>query len=169
MNIDRFCSDLSAKLASATTQEDGLATAAEEISSYFDVEPHEIGFFSVDYPQHQIHFRWPPIMSHANRIPLKAFNSLVARTANDCQSFIDNMFAVTRHLFMFEHLLVDKAERIPVQKVMSVPILGEKLAMGVIQVVRKGASPDEAGADFNEATVADLEQIAGVLSTFRLL
>ena len=168
MNIEDFCSDLSATLAAAAAPEDMLASAAEKISDYFHVQPHEVGLFTIDHAQHQINFRWPPIMSQASRIPLKAFNSLVAKTANDRESFFDNRFALSRHLFMFEHMLVDKTERIRVQKVMSVPIMGEETVHGVVQVVRKGTVPEEAGPDFDSTTVGDLERIAAVLAGFNL-
>lgn len=168
MIIENFCADLAEELAAATNPEDRMAVAAARISCYFQVRPHEIGLFGVDHAQHQIHFRWPAIMTEANRIPLKAFNSLVARTANERSSFIDNRFALSRHLFMFEHLLVDKPERIPVQKVISVPITGDEAVRGVIQVVRKGADPEEAGPDFTATDVKDLEKVAEILATIEL-
>jgi hypothetical protein len=69
---------------------------------------------------------------------------------------------------MFEHMLADKTERITAQKVMSVPIVIDDTVSGVIQVVRKGASPVEAGDDFTQQNLADLERIAKILAAYRI-
>lgn len=155
-------------LAALTDPQDRLRVAAEEISAFFGVRPHEIGLFSVDAKRHEITFRWPASMARVGHIPLNAVNSLVARTANEKISSIDNSFARSRHLFMFEHMLADKTERITAQKVMSVPITIDGVVTGVIQVVRKGASPVEAGDDFTPQNLADLERVAGILAHYRV-
>jgi GAF domain-containing protein len=168
MALEEFCSLLEGRLAATAVSAERLEIAAREIGSLFGVESHEVGLFRVDTARNQIYFRWPPSMTAASRIPLKAFNSLVAKTATERRSFIDNEFAATRHLYMLEHLLVDKTERIAVQKVMSVPIVAGENVLGVIQVVRKGSTPQEAGADFTRAELDDLEKVAGTLGGYEL-
>ncbi|HZV80978.1 MAG TPA: hypothetical protein VFF53_02300 [Geobacteraceae bacterium] len=168
MSLDTFFANLKSRLAEMTAPTDRLGVIAEEIAVYFTVRPHEIGLFSVDAKKHEITFRWPVSMATVGHIPLNAVNSLVAKTANERLSSLDNAFARTRHLFMFEHMLADKAERITAQKVMSAPIISGDVVTGVIQVVRKGASPVEAGDDFTQQNLADLERIATVLGHNRV-
>lgn len=168
MTFDMFFAGFKSCLAAVTPPDDRLRVAAEEIASFFGVRSHEIGLFSVDHPKHSITFRWPASMAKVGHIPLNAVNSLVAKTANERHSFLDNNFAHTRHLFMFEHMLADKSERITAQKMMSVPIVTEGTVTGVIQIVRKGASTAEAGDDFTKQNLADLERVAAILSEYRV-
>lgn len=168
MSLDNFFANLKSRLSGVTAPVGRLGIIAEEIAAYFSVRPHEIGLFSVDVKKHDITFRWPISMARVGHIPLNAVNSLVAKTANERTSSLDNAFARTRHLFMFEHMLADKSERITAQKVMSVPIVSDGVVTGVIQVVRKGASPVEAGDDFTQQNLADLERIATVLGHNRI-
>lgn len=161
MTIEEFCTQLTARLAAAPEPAACLELAAREIGGFFGVQPHEVAFFTVDARQSRILFRWPHNLS-TGHIPLRAVNSLVAKTANERCSTIDNAFATSRHLFMFEHLLAEKEERVPMQKVMSVPVVAGDEVRGVIQLTRKGATPAEAGADFTPADLTALEQIAAV-------
>lgn len=167
MSFDIFFEGLKNCL-DAVNPSDRLRVAAEEIASFFSVRSHEVGLFRVDVKKHEITFRWPLSMAKVGHIPLNAVNSLVAKTANELTPSLDNSFARTRHLFMFEHMLADKAERITAQKVMSVPVITDGAISGVIQVVRKGASPLEAGDDFTPQNLADLERIATILAHYRI-
>ncbi len=163
MTIEEFCTRLAARLAAAPVADARLELAAREIGGFFGVQPHEVAFFTVDARQSKILFRWPQsLAAAAAHIPLKGVNSLVAKTANERCTTIDNAFAASRHLFMFEHLLAEKEERVPMQKVMSVPVVTGDAVRGVIQLARKGATPEEAGADFTPADLAALERIAAV-------
>jgi hypothetical protein len=168
MSFDIFFEGLKSCLAAVTAPDDRLRVVAEEVAAFFGVRPHEIGLFSVDVKRHEITFRWPLSMAKVGHIPLNAVNSLVAKTANERTATLDNFFARTRHLFMFEHMLADKTERITAQKIMSVPIIVDDAVTGVIQVVRKGASAVEAGDDFFPQNLADLERIATILATYRI-
>jgi GAF domain-containing protein len=162
MTVEEFTRQLAASLAGAEPAA-RLETAAREIGAFFGVEPHEVAFFTVDERHHRIVFRWPPSLASTGHIPLKGVNSLVAKTAVERRSFIDNTFAASRHLYILEHFLADKKERIAVQKVMSVPIVAGEATAGVVQLARKGGTPEEAGADFTGSDLDNLELIATVL------
>jgi len=168
MSFEGLFARLKESLAGVTDSAGRLRVVAEEIAAYYGVRPHEIGLFSVDVKKHEITFRWPVSMAKVGHIPLNAVNSLVAKTANEKIASLDNAFARTRHLFMFEHMLADKTERITAQKVMSAPIQTDGTVTGVIQVVRKGATAVEAGDDFTEQNLADLQRIAAVLGHNRI-
>ncbi len=169
MAFDEFVENITVNLADVTGQAERLRVVADEVAAFFGVRAHEIGLFRVDVRNHAITFQWPLSMAKAGHIPLNAINSLVAKTANEKLSTLDNYFAMSRHLFIFEHMLAEKSERIPVQKIMSVPILSEGSAVGVIQVSRKALSLPEAGEDFTGTNLAELEKIAGVLGGLQLL
>lgn len=164
MQVDSFILNLQSHLASVTDHGGRLKIIAADVAGFFSLRSHEVGLFSVNHKRHEISFLLPEGMANTGQIPLTAVNSLVATTANELVPTIDNAFVRTRHLFMFEHMLADKSNRISVQKIMSVPIVAAGVATGVIQVGRKGASPVEAGADFTGQNLADLVKIAAVLA-----
>lgn len=169
MTFNDFVENLRSRLASENLAEERLKAAAEEIARFFQVRSHEVGLFNVDAGKHAITFRWPLSMAKTGHIPLNAVNSLVAKTANEKVPTLDNSFAGSRHLFMFEHMLAEKSERIAVQKMMSVPVMTGDAAIGVIQVGRKAASREEAGEDFSQDNLADLERIAITIGNHQLL
>jgi hypothetical protein len=168
MSVETFCARLAGLLAATTVSEQRLEIVASEIGAFFEVRAHEVGLFSVKEKQHKIEFLWPRGLPSNSHIPLEAVNSLVAKTAKKRESYIDNAFAKSRHLFLFEHFLADKSERISVQKVMSVPVLSGDGIKGVVQLVRKGESLEEAGADFTDTNLVELQCIAGTLGKFDL-
>jgi len=169
MTVEKLMENIQARLAAAAVPEEKLRSVAEELAVFFGVHSHEIGLFTVDTRNHSINFRWPLSMAQVGHIPLKAVNSLVAKTANEKLSTLDNNFARSRHLFMFEHMLAEKSERIPVQKIMSVPVTTGDAAAGVIQVTRKAPAVEEAGTDFSSNNLADLEKIAASLGSLAVL
>ncbi|NJD90475.1 MAG: hypothetical protein FIA91_03005 [Geobacter sp.] len=164
MTIDQLKEKLATGLAACESVEAKLKFAAEGLAQIFSVRNHEVVLFSVNQKKHEITFVWPLSMAKIGHIPLNAINSLVAKTANEQKSYLDNAFAGSRHLFIFEHMLAEKNERIPVQKIMSAPIIGaDGVTVGVVQISRKATSPVEAGDDFTEGSLAALESLAVVL------
>jgi hypothetical protein len=166
MPIDSFIIKLKSRLDSVADPGEKNRVIADEVAGFFSIRSHEVGLFSVNHKKHEISFLLPAGMASKGHIPLNAVNSLVAKTANTLVPAIDNAFATTRHLFMFEHMLSEKSDRISVQKIMSVPIVAEGVAKGVIQVGRKGVSPVEAGEDFTAHELADLVKIAELLARY---
>jgi hypothetical protein len=164
MTAAQFKEKFASRLATITDAASRLQAAAEELAVFFGVLSHEVGLFTVNRQQHAITFVWPAALSHVGHIPLTAVNSLVAKTANEKASYLDNAFAGHRHLFIFEHMLSEKSERIPVQKIMSAPVIVANETIGVVQITRKAVSPAEAGPDFSQQNLADLEAITPLLA-----
>lgn len=166
MQVDSFIQNLRSHLDEVVEPGARLKVIADDVAAFYSLRSHEIGLFSVNHKKHEISFMLPEGMAKTGHIPLNAVNSLVARTANELVPSLDNSFVKTRHLFMFEHMLSEKSDRITVQKIMSVPIIAAGASKGVIQVGRKGASLTEAGADFTEQNLADLVKIAAVIAEY---
>jgi hypothetical protein len=168
MQIDNFIQNLKCHLDEVADKGKRLKGIAEDIARFYALRNHEVGLFMVNHKKHEISFMLPEGMAKTGHIPLNAVNSLVARTANDLAPSLDNTFVKTRHLFMFEHMLAEKSSRIKVQKIMSVPIISDGVAKGVVQVGKKGATLEEAGVDFTEENLADLVKIAAILASYDL-
>ncbi len=166
--INSFIESLKVRCEALQGSEELLKTIATDIAGFFSLRAHEVGIFSVNRKKHEIAFLWPQGMTNAGHIPLNAVNSLVARTANELVTTLDNSFAKSRHLYIFEFMLAEKSDRIPIQKIMSVPVIADGTAKAVLQVVRKGTSLAEAGDDFSEQNLADLVKIASLLAHYNL-
>jgi len=77
-----------------------------------------------------------------------------------------------RHVSLFEAVklgtLSDEEDRsqeqMPIQKIMSVPVVGSGNIMGVVQISRKGLDASLAGADFTGEDLKQLEQAAEILA-----
>lgn len=164
MEIENFCRNLS-ELLTGMPVSLRIETAAHEIASFFAVKPHEVAYFRITDGRSAT-FVWPPPKSGAmTSVPLKAFaTSLMSATAREERSFVDNTFHATPHLHMFEHMLADQEQRIPVQKIMSVPVIDHGTLIAVLQVSRKGKSHDAAGPDFTPADLAQLVTISSTLA-----
>jgi hypothetical protein len=164
MTIDSFCRRFAASLAKAS-EEDFAAAAAGEIAGFFGTEPHEVGLFQIDSSGRFAIFRWPPQrLDSLITIPIKSFaSSLISATARDRRATVDNAFAGTRHLFIYEQALAEKEQRLTVQKIMSAPVVAGGQLAWIIQVTRKGLTAEEAGPDF---TATDLEHLERISATF---
>jgi len=158
------------RLLSSAEESLRLELAARSLAAFFDVEPHEIAFFRIDATCRFANLRWPASSTTASTtIPLRTFaTSLLSATAQKRHALIDNAFAQTRHLHMIEHSLTESTERIPIQKIMSVPVPYQGELRWVLQVSRKGSTPEAAGPDFTGDDLKDLETLAKPLSSFAL-
>ncbi len=54
-------------------------------------------------------------------------------------------------------------EQMPIQKIMSVPVLHDGNVMGVVQISRKGLDASLSGADFSGEDLKQLEKAADIL------
>lgn len=99
------------------------------------------------------------------KIPVKLFTtSMVSATARDRRGSIDNAFAATPHLHMFEQTLTEREHRLPLQKVMTAPGGQEDQLLWIGQISRKGETREEAGPDFTDAQLRELEVLADCLA-----
>ena len=169
MNIEQFCQHLKTVVPAVDTER-RLEILANELAAFFGVESQEIGLFKLDERASFATFVWPESnMGGGFKIPIKSFGaSFVSSTAKKGVGQINNTFASTSHLKMLEHTLSEREQRIPLQKIMSAPCLyGEKLRW-IIQVSRKGKTLEEAGPDFTEQQLSDLETVAETIAPWAL-
>jgi len=162
-----------AQLASECERE-GLTIAngekiAAELARSFGVKQEEVGILRLE--KDNLVFVHPPKLHNVGRIPLNS-TAVAVHTAHSKKAEIINNFTRTRHASFFE--MVDlsstpgekkpsKAEKI-IQKLMSVPVIAANQVVGVIQICRKGATPDAAGADFTPIELQNLSSLAAALA-----
>jgi GAF domain-containing protein len=115
-----------------------------------------------------LRFIFPDHLRTTGAIPLSS-KAVAAHTALSKKPEIFNNFARVKHASIFETIKAEAKEDVappaPIQKLMSVPIMGrDSNVIGVIQVSRKALDPKQA-QDFSREDLHDLELIAGLLAT----
>ena len=160
-DIVDFCRNLQVKI-SAAVPETRLNILADEIALFFDVVGHDVGIFKLDRGSHNALFAWPPNRTNQEiKVPLNFYkSSFVSTTAKNGHGSIDNNFSSSPHLHVFEHILTDKEQCIPIQKVMTAPGRNEGKICWIIQVTRKGKTLADSGPDFTSEQLKALEIIS---------
>jgi GAF domain-containing protein len=164
MVLAEYCTQLEQKLEQLPTSK-RPELAAKALQSAFKLQEDEVAIFHFDPRMEVFHFVWPTRLQSSGVVPLRANNSLVAKTGRELRGYLDNLFNKTAHTFIFE-FVPDKDNpegHRPIQKIMSAPMQNEGNLQGVIQVSRKGENP-QSGDDFQKKDLAALEEIARILA-----
>lgn len=141
-----------------------LEVIAGVLARTFKVDVSEIGIFTFDADREMLVFVWP-VSGHAiGSIPLNAHKCLATKTALEKTGEFNNSFASTPHLAMFESFIPGKENRVPIQKILSVPIMKGDRLRGVIQISRKGPDRESAGPDFTRADLNHMSTVAAILA-----
>ena len=138
------------------------------LAKMFSVQQTEVALLRLDGSL--LKFIFPEELTTAGSIPISS-SSIAAHTAISKKSEIFNNFARVKHATVFETIKlgagegVDLSEPLPIQKLMSAPVIDESLkVLGVIQISRKGSDASYAGADFSREDLHELELAAGILA-----
>jgi transcriptional regulator with GAF, ATPase, and Fis domain len=146
--------------------EDVLKQVALELTRMFSVKSDEVAILELAQNGAILSFLYPAKLKKVGSIPMSTTNSLAVRTVREKRPEMINNFPAQKHPTVFESISLDesKKERNPIQKIMSVPLLVDGKAAGVVQVSRKGKSPTTAGSDFTIRDLTTLVTTAGVLA-----
>lgn len=143
--------------------------ACLKLAQILHVRRNEVALLRLE--KSSLRFIFPPELRSAGVLPLTG-SAVAARTAATRAPLLSNTFMRVRHVSLFEAVklgtLSDEEDRsqeqMPIQKIMSVPVVGSGNVMGVVQVSRKGLDASLAGADFTGEDLKQLEQAAEILA-----
>lgn len=142
-----------------------LDRAVALISQTFGVTDHEVAILGLTADGRFLRFLAPHTLRPIGQIPLSSGSALAARTMREMKPEIVNHFHAVPHASVFEGVPVSENERgDPIQKIMSSPVMAGAKPVGVVQVSRKGKSPNDAGADFTPLQLQTLKKISDVLA-----
>lgn len=159
MNLDQFKAEFNTSITEAKSPKEKIDVIVASLCNVFGVGKDEVALFSFDKSREVLVFIWPKSLNTIGSIPLNAHRCLVSKTAVEQKGGLDNRFSSTPHLHMFEHFLSEKDKRVPIQKIMSAPVVSGETLKGVVQIARKGHDRESTGADF---TTADLELLSAI-------
>ncbi len=164
MDLEELYTKFDERLAALPTLDQKLDAAAKALWQAFNVKQDEVAIFAFDAKFESLRFLWPKKLRTAGSVPLSAHHSLVAKTAGERKATVDNSFATTPHVFIFERFRLDITGKIPIQKIMSVPMIAGDVVKGVIQVSRKGEERESCGPDFSQGNLATLARLAAIIA-----
>lgn len=162
MRLEEICERLDALLSARQMAEEKVEAAVDAFSRIFGVQRHEVAIFTFDRERDCFSFAWPLDMRHSGSIPFSANRSLLAVTAAERKGKLNNSFASTPHLFVFESFGREKSG--PIQRIMSAPMLKGDELKGVIQVCRKGTDADAGLKSFTDPELKVLCGMANVVA-----
>jgi GAF domain-containing protein len=150
------------RVANALTEENAettqisLTAIGDRIARHLGVQKDEVAILGLSQRWKHLHFLVPQALKHVGFIPLSSNSALAAYTAKESRPEINNNFPAARHASVFEGVRSATTSGEAIQKIISAPILCDGKVVGVMQVSRKGLTPQEAGADF---TADDLGKV----------
>jgi hypothetical protein len=117
-----------------------------------------------------LRFVFPPELRSAGVLPLSG-SAVAARTASTRTSLLSNTFMRVKHVSLFEAVKLGSGadedersqEQMPIQKIMSVPVMNNGNVAGVAQISRKGLDASLAGADFTSDDLKQLEKASEII------
>jgi GAF domain-containing protein len=144
-----------------------LNRLAAQIANGFKAKKEEVAILRFSADTRMLSFLFPIKLSVIGAIPLTTTHSLAAKTIRDRRGEIVNNFPTYKHPTVFEAVdLSDQEKAVPIQKIMSSPMIVEGKVVGVIQISRKARPGEPVGPDFTQADLAQLATVGSILGRY---
>jgi len=135
------------------------------LAGIFGVKNDEVAILLLSRDAKHLNFAAPRKLASLGSIPLSKRDSIAVGVLQRKTGEVMNSVPSVRHVTFFETVkLRDKI--IPIQKMISVPIVHDGKVFGVAQISRKGETPAQAGTDFTSADLAKAQEIFGDIARF---
>jgi len=128
------------------------------VSQAFACKQDEVAILLVSADGRHLRFAAPRRFADLGSIPLTKRDSIAVGVLSRRAGEVINNVPLVKHVSFFESIkLRDKP--VPIQKMVSVPILLRGQAVGVAEVSRKGDTAKDAGPDFTPADLRRAQEI----------
>ncbi len=127
----------------------GAKVLAEAIAARLHVKPDEVAIMVLNTSGQTLLFVWPPPLFESGAAFPAAHKTAMASTVlASLKGKVDNKVSESKHLKFYELVKGLETSKLPIQKMVALPLyLGDK-KLGVVEVSRKGMTPEEAGPNF---------------------
>jgi hypothetical protein len=127
------------------------------VASSFGCKTDEVAILIVTSDNKHLRFAAPRKFADLGTIPVTKRDSIAVNILGRKAGEAMNNVPMVKHVAFFESVkLRDKV--LPIQKMVTVPILLGGEAVGVAQISRKGETPGEAGPDFTPSDVKRVQE-----------
>jgi hypothetical protein len=135
------------------------------VSVEFGAKTDEVAILLLTSDRKHLRFAAPRKFADLGTIPVSKRDSIAVNILARKSGEAMNNVPMIKHVSFFESVKIrDRA--VPIQKMITVPILLRGEAVGVAQISRKGESPGEAGPDFTAADVAKAQDLFSKISPY---
>ena len=138
------------------------------VSAEFGAKTDEVAILVLTSDRKHLRFAAPRKFADLGTIPISKRDSIavnvLARKAGEAM----NNVPMVKHVSFFESVKIKDRPAVPIQKMITVPILLGGDAVGVAQVSRKGETPADAGPDFSGSDVKRAQEIFEEVAPFLL-
>ena len=125
----------------------------------------EVAILVLTSDRKHLRFAAPRKFADLGTIPVTKRDSIAVNIFGRKAGEAMNNVPMVKHVAFFESVkLRDRA--VPIQKMITVPILQGEDAIGVAQISRKGETPAEAGPDFTGSDVRKAQEIFQAVARF---
>ena len=140
----------------------------KSVSIEFGAKNDEVAILVLTSDQMHLRFAAPRKFADLGTIPISKRDSIavnvLARKAGEAM----NNVPMVKHVSFFESVKIRDRPAVPIQKMITVPILLRGEVVGVAQVSRKGDSAAEAGPDFTQSDVDKAQDLFSRISPYLL-
>ncbi len=152
---------------SAPPTEQDLNRLAAQISNGFKAKKEEVAILRLAPDARVLSFIFPVKLAVVGAIPITTTHSLAAKTIRDKRGEIVNNFPTYKHATVFEAVDLSEQEKaVPIQKIISSPMIVDGKVVGCIQISRKARPGEPVGPDFTQADLAQLGTVGSVLGKY---
>lgn len=128
------------------------------VSSAFGVDADEVAILLLTEDAKHLRFVAPRRFADLGSIPITKRDSIAVSVLGKKTGEMLNNVPLVKHVAFFESVKL-RDRPVPIQKMITVPILFDEEAIGVAQLSRKGESPSQAGPDFTAADVRKAQEM----------
>jgi hypothetical protein len=133
------------------------------IAAVFGAKTDEVAILLLTTDGRELRFIAPRKLAELGSLPLTKRDAIAVSVFLRKTGEANNNVPLVRHVSFFESVKI-KDRVAPIQKMVTVPILHGERPIGVAQISRKGASPREAGPDFQQGDVHKAQELFATLA-----
>jgi hypothetical protein len=131
----------------------------------FGAKTDEVAILFLTTDQKHLRFAAPRKFADLGTIPITKRDSIAVNIFGRKAGEAINNVPMVKHVAFFESVkLRDRA--VPIQKMITVPILHEGESVGVAQISRKGETAAEAGPDFSPSDVSRAQEMFAAVAPY---
>ena len=135
------------------------------VSHEFSCKQDEVAILLLSSDGRHLRFIAPRPFADLGTIPVTKRDSIAVNVLSRRTGEVINNVPMVKHVSFFESIkLRDKP--VPIQKMVTTPLMVKGQAVGVAEISRKGETPRDAGADFTASDLRHAKDIFDVIAPF---